>query len=143
MKTIVAGVWVTWGLAGACAQTHVPPPSEEVPLRGTVLTRGPAVKAVRAGPAVIHAYSAFGGGDLYVVPVVTGTDADCTGTATDAAARAQEAIPADRRVTVRVAATELMCLATNAPGNFELLWHAHEEPLIDVTTIAVARRTAP
>jgi hypothetical protein len=138
MKNVVAGGWVTCWLVMGCAETQDAPPAQEVPLRGRVLTKGPSVKAVRTGPAVIHAYSAFSGGGLYVVPVVTGTDADCAAGTAEAAARGEEPIQADRRVTLRVAASELACLATSTKGTFELLWHAHEESVVDVTTIAVA-----
>jgi hypothetical protein len=140
MKNVIAGVWGTCWLVMSCAETHDAHPAQEVPLRGTVLTKGPSVKAVRTGPAVIHAYSAFSGGGLYVVPAVTGTDADCAAGTAKAVARGEERIEADRRVTLKVAASEVACLATNTKGNFELLWHAHEEPVVDVTTIAVGPR---
>jgi hypothetical protein len=114
---------------GAASEPRIP---EEAPLRGTVVTHGPTIKAVRAGPAVIHAFSAFAGGDLYTVPAATGTDADCLRPRTSPKLVGQP-IEADRRVVVSVGAGELACLSTATQGSFELLWHAHEELVADAS----------
>jgi hypothetical protein len=93
-----------------------------------VTARGPAIHAVRSGPALIHAYSQFTGGDLFVVPAVTGTDTDCAGVGTNRAANQSTPIVADRRAVVHVDAGQLACVAVQGERGFELLWHAVEEP---------------
>src|SRR5437773_2573708 len=116
----------------ACAATGVARPATEVarpgaevarhvdepPLRGAIHTTGRSVRALRAGPAVIHAYSGFRGGGIYVVPVVEGTDADCAAQKPAGGSTGPAPLEADRRMTVHVAAGALACLATDTPRRF-------------------------
>jgi hypothetical protein len=95
---------------------------------GAVVTRGPSVKAIIAGPALIHAYSEFPGGTIYRARAATGTDADCGlpegASVTPAATR----LGADRVTSFEVAQGQVACLATSTKRSFELLWHAMKVP---------------
>jgi hypothetical protein len=92
--------------------------------RGTVEVRGRAVKAVKTGPALIHGYSAFSGGALVVVPVVAGRDADCSAAVANHGGLSTTTLVADQMAYVQVGAGQTVCLVTNTPRSFELLWHA-------------------
>lgn len=63
--------------------------------RGAVEVRGHSVKAVTVGPAIVHGYSGFSGGALFVAPVADGSGPG-----------------------------QLACLVTDTQRPFELLWHA-------------------
>ena len=93
--------------------------------RGAVIVEGPVVKTIVAGPADVHAYSAFAGGALFAAPRVSGTDSDCRGQASGARAAATT-LEADRVTVLRVGANEVVCLSTVKDGHFELLWHSSE-----------------
>jgi hypothetical protein len=94
------------------------------PTRGAMTVTGGARKAVIAGPASIHVYSGFAGGQLYAVPVVTGTDVDCRNP--DGVADRVVTINADRVVTIEVGAAHLACLgATSTDRRLEVLWHVN------------------
>jgi hypothetical protein len=141
MKVEVAISCVAFSLLGGCtAATQVARPVDEAPLRGSVEASGPSVKALRAGPTVLHVYSAFTGGHLYVVRAATGTDADCAPAGARVAAEASEPIEAGRRVSFWVEAGQIACVSTGTTSAFKLLWHAHEEPVAAYTTLAAAPR---
>jgi hypothetical protein len=91
--------------------------------RGTVVVRGKGLRAVTTGPAVVHAYSAFSGGAMFVVPSVAGSDADCV-TAFTSSTRPPSPLIADRVALISVGPGEIACLATDTERAFELLWHA-------------------
>ena len=91
--------------------------------RGTVEVIGQAVKAVAAGPVLIHGYSGFSGGAIFVAPVIAGNDADCSTALAQGGVRTMPLI-ADRVALVPVGAGQVACLATNTERPFELLWHA-------------------
>jgi hypothetical protein len=120
----------------ACAATGVARHVNDPPLRGIVETEGRSVRALRTGPAVIHAYSAFRGGDLYTVPLIDGTDADCVAQASPNGSPESELVEANRRMTIWVPDGELACLATDTRGSFELLWHANVDAPVDTSAIA-------
>lgn len=122
----------------ACAATGVARHINDPPLRGAVETSGRSFRALRTGPVVIHAYSAFRGGGLYTVPVIDRTDADCAAQGPPNGPPRPELMEANRRMTIRVAGGELACLATDTQGTFELLWHAHEYAPVDTSAIAAA-----
>jgi len=91
--------------------------------RGTVEVTGHAVKAVTTGPGLVHGYSGFSGGALFVAPVVAGTDADCAAALANHAVRPTPLV-ADRMAYVPVGAGQVACLVTSTQRPFELLWHA-------------------
>jgi len=128
-------------VAGACGATHVEAGAEHA-MRGVVDADGPAVRAVTAGPVIIHAFSQFGGGAMFTAPATTGTDSDC---ATARAGRSvhEEPIAPDRRLVFEAGAGETVCLATHTRTRFELLWHAVREPRAQATDPMVATRTSP
>jgi hypothetical protein len=102
--------------------------------RGDVIVEGPVVKTIVAGPADIHAYSAFAGGALFAAPRVSGTDGDCH--AQPGRPRgATTTLEADRVALLRIDASQVACLSTVKSGRFELLWHASEHK---TTAIALA-----
>jgi hypothetical protein len=88
--------------------------------RGVVVVRGDAVRAFAVGPTVVHAFSMDRGGDVYVAPARTGTDADCV--AARAVSDAQP-IAVDRRNVVEIGAGQVACVASTGRA-IELLWHA-------------------
>jgi len=102
--------------------------------RGDVIVEGPVVKTIVAGPADIHAYSAFAGGALFVAPRVSGTDDDCRARLGVARAAATM-LEADRITVLRIDASQVACLSTVKGGRFELLWHSSEHK---ATAIALA-----
>jgi hypothetical protein len=92
--------------------------------RGQVHVTGAAVKAVTQGPAVLHGYSGFGGGTLFVAPVVAGDDTDCATALAKRQDGGRQVLIADRMAYVPVAAGQVACLVTDTRHSFELLWHA-------------------
>jgi hypothetical protein len=91
--------------------------------RGTVEVTGHAVKVVTVGPVLVHGYSGYSGGAIFVAPAVAGTDADCAAALANHAARPTPLV-ADRMAYVPVGAGQVACLVTDTPRPFELLWHA-------------------
>ena len=91
--------------------------------RGTVEVTGRAVKAVTTGPALLHGYSEFSGGALFVAPAATGTDADCATALANGGGSAKPLV-ADRVAYVPVGAGQVACLVTNTQRPFEMVWHA-------------------
>jgi len=92
--------------------------------RGAVEVTGRGVKAVTTGPALVHGYSGFSGGAIFVAPMVAGTDADCSEALAKHTSVRPEPLVADRVAYVPVAAGQVACLVTNTQRPFELLWHA-------------------
>jgi hypothetical protein len=92
--------------------------------RGAVEVTGRAVKAVTAGPALVHGYSAFSGGAIFVAPVVAGDDTDCAAALANGDNVHPMALVADRMAYVPVAAGQVACLITETERPFEFLWHA-------------------
>ena len=86
--------------------------------RGTVEVTGRAVKVVTTGPALLHGYSEFSGGAIFVAPVATGTDADCVTALANGDAGAKPLV-ADRVAYVPVGAGQVACLVTtrSAPSS--------------------------
>ena len=93
--------------------------------RGEVHVGGNVPRAVVAGPTTIHAYSAFNGGEVYTVPVVSGGDSDCV--APIAANASSVRLGADRVVSVGIAAGSMACLAAKGGRMVELLWHVQDD----------------
>jgi hypothetical protein len=91
--------------------------------RGAIEVTGHAVKAVTTGPVLVHGYSGFSGGAIFVAPAVAGTDADCAAALANHAARPTPLV-ADRMAYVPVGAGQVACLVTDMNRPFELLWHA-------------------
>ena len=92
--------------------------------RGAVEVAGRAVKAVTTGPALLHGYSGFSGGALFVAPAVAGTDADCSAALANSGNIRPMPLAADRVAYVNVGAGQVACLVTDTRRSFELLWHA-------------------
>jgi hypothetical protein len=90
---------------------------------GTVEVTGHAVKAVTVGPVLVHGYSGFSGGAMFVARAVAGTDADCAAALANHAVRPTPLV-ADRMAYVPVGAGQVACLVTDTQRPFELLWHA-------------------
>ena len=74
MKTIALALALALTSTTIAARAQARPTSSTQ--RGTIEVSRPAVKAVVAGPALLHGYSQFRGGALFLAPRVTGTDAD-------------------------------------------------------------------
>jgi hypothetical protein len=91
--------------------------------RGAVEVTGRAVTAVTAGPVLVHGYSGYSGGAIFVAPVVAGTDADCAAALANHSVRPTPLV-ADRMAYVPVGAGQVACLVTDTQRPFELLWHA-------------------
>jgi hypothetical protein len=73
MKTIT----LVFALASALV-VHAPKANAHpADKRGAIDITGHPVKAVTTGPVLVHGYSGFSGGAIFVAPVVAGTDADC------------------------------------------------------------------
>lgn len=129
---MTAAKWVGWAgicLTVGCGSREFASRAETASRRGVVVVSGPSVRAVTAGPAIIHAFSANKGGGVYFVPVATGTDADCRANARDdIPGRSRAVIQADHRFVFSVTEGELACLTTEGRGRFELLWHEYPAP---------------
>jgi hypothetical protein len=91
--------------------------------RGAIEVTDHAVKAVTTGPVLVHGYSEFSGGAIFVAPVVAGTDADCAAALANPSVRPTPLV-ADRMAYVPVGASQVACLVTATQSPFELLWHA-------------------
>jgi hypothetical protein len=91
--------------------------------RGAVEVQGHTVKAVTVGPAIVHGYSGFSGGALFVAPVADGTDADCATALANPTVRTMPLV-ADRMAYLPIGAGQVACLVTDTQRPFELLWHA-------------------
>jgi hypothetical protein len=112
--SLVSALSIAAGTAGAAHAQET-----SAPTRGSVQVQARAAKAVVAGPVAIHAYSEFSGATVFVVAVVSGTDADCAGTRQSATS-----LGADHAQTLSVGAGQLACVETAAARGSELLWHA-------------------
>jgi hypothetical protein len=119
--------------AGTARVAHAQEAS--APMRGAVQVQAHAVKAVVAGPVAIHAYSEFSGAKLFVVTVVSGSDADCAGVRTGAGT----SLVADRAGTLTVGAGQLACVETTAARGSELLWHAQADRAAAPVLVASSR----
>jgi hypothetical protein len=119
MKTkLAAVVLLIVGAVSGCATS-----SPRLATRGRVLSESPGSRVIVAGPATVHAYAGFTGGEIYNSLVVTGADADCSRLPHgDVPIR----VPADRVVSIAVPAGAVACLHTWDGGGYELLWHAAE-----------------
>jgi hypothetical protein len=116
-----------------CASTQVGQ-SPVADMRGNLAVTGRAEKAIVVGPADLHAYTGFKGGEVYTVPAIAGRDADCA--APHAGGRA---IEADRTMVLHVAAGQVACVATSNARGLEVVWHARASKADDKTgEIAVA-----
>ena len=118
-KKLVGVILLAIGSAAGCATS----PAGSL-ARGTVLGSSAGARAIVTGPAIVHAYAGFAGGEVYSTPAATRTDADCAGNQQVGAA---VLVPADRVVSITVAAGETACLRTAARGGYELLWHARTQ----------------
>jgi hypothetical protein len=107
--------------------------------RGTVDVVGRTVRAVTTGPALLHGYSGFSGGTIFVVPAVAGTDADCAAALANSGGIRPVPLAADRVAHVTVGAGQLACLVTDTRRPFELLWHTFPLTSSD-TLLASAKR---
>ena len=107
--------------------------------RGTVDVTGHTVRAVTTGPALLHGYSGFSGGAIFVAPSVAGTDADCSAALANSGAIRPTPLAADRVAHVTVGAGQVACLVTDTRRPFELLWHAFPVTSSD-TLFASAKR---
>ena len=91
--------------------------------RGVVEVTGRTVKVVTVGPAVLHSYSGFAGGAIFIVSARAGTDADCVAAlAPPTAARLIPLVP-DEVTRVQLGVGDVACLVTETDRSFELLWH--------------------
>jgi len=138
MKTLIALALALTSFASAYApQARASGPAGT---RGTVVAAaGHAVKAVTAGPAVVHGYSGFAGGAIFVTASVTGTDADCAA-ALAGARPAATTLGADHVAQIPVGAGQLACLVTDTTRSFELLWHALPTAAPSATLVASNRK---
>lgn len=133
MNTLSKLLFVSF-LGLGCASTQVGR-SPVADMRGDVVVSGPSIKAVVVGPADLHVYAAFKGGEMYTAYAVAGHDGDCTSAHTNA-----RALEADRITVMHVAAGQVACLATPNARGYELLWHAHV-PESRAITVAAASWT--
>ena len=131
MNTISKLLFVSF-LGLGCARTQVGR-NPVADLRGNVVVSGPSVKAVVVGPADLHAYAGFKGGEMYTASAVAGHDPDCAAVRTNA-----RALEADRITVMHVPAGQLACLATPNGRGYELLWHAHVPPSPPIAVAAAS-----
>ncbi len=118
MTTRLNGLLVVLGLAGHLAGCATSP---TLAGRGTVFSSAPGTRAIVAGPVDVHAYSGFGGGEIYLVNASTGSDSDCAGTPAQTFA---VSVPHDKVISVSVPVGRTACLRTRDVKGYELLWHA-------------------
>jgi len=118
-KNIVSLLLVLSSLSVGCAGLGGATARETGLRRGAVVTHQQEVKAFVAGPAVVRAYAGSAGGAIYVVPVVSGGDRDCSRIASDATP-----VVAERTATLTVQEGEIACLSTATTRSYELLWRA-------------------
>jgi hypothetical protein len=90
--------------------------------RGALAVQGPEVRALAAGPSVLHVYAQTSGAQLYFAPARTGTDEDCAGALLAGAPRS---VVVNRRNTLLVPSGSVGCVAVGGARGLELLWHAH------------------
>lgn len=117
-KKLIGVIFLVGSGAAGCATA----PARSIS-RGTVASTVSGTWAVVEGPRTVHAYSGFGGGELYTAPATTRTNVDC-----DSANQSGAAVPlpADTVVSITVSAGQVACLRTNEDRGYELLWHAVE-----------------
>ena len=120
------------GIGCASAQVGQSPVAD---MRGNLAVTSHAEKAIVVGPADLHAYAGFKGGEVYTVPAVAGRDADCA--APHAGGRA---IEADRTAVMHVGAGQVACVATTNARGLELVWHARA-PKAEEIAVASATTT--
>jgi hypothetical protein len=120
LKTVAAAVALTAAALTPNLEAHAADP------RSAVAVAGHAVRAVTVGPALLHGYSGFSGGALFLAQKQTGTDADCAAALASPGARPMALVP-DRVVYVPVGAGQVACLVTDSRRPFELLWHAFDK----------------
>jgi hypothetical protein len=120
MKTITLVFAVASALFAHAPKANARPAEK----RGTVEVTGHAVKAVTTGPVLLHGYSGFSGGAIFVAQAGADADADCAAALADHRSARPIPLVADRVAYVPVAAGQVACLVTNTPRSFELLWHA-------------------
>lgn len=126
-KITLALLVVGFSMVAGCAT------STEV--RGSALVNARSAKVFAAGPAVVHAYSLDRGGEVFLAPALTGTDADCA--QTDAQAR-RTIVKVDQRNVLEVPVGEVACVTADRARPYELMWHAWNKPApqsIQVATI--------
>ena len=136
MKTTLLILFASFAINAGCATTR----NAAVPLsarRGEVRVTGTGARAVTVGPATIHAYSEFAGGDVFTVPVVTGGDADCLVGGNRRGADVK--LGADRVVSVAIDANSLACVAARADRKIELLWHVQDGHGTSATVLMAQR----
>ena len=92
--------------------------------RGVVEVTGRTAKIVTVGPAMLHSYSGFAGGAIFVVSANAGTDADCAAALVPPATAHPITLVPDVVIRVQLGVGEVACLVTETNGSFELLWHA-------------------
>lgn len=93
-------------------------------VRGTVISRSVGSQVIVRGPATLHAYAGFSGGEIYASRAAARPDADC---ARSLQRGLSTPVPADRIIRVTVPAGEVACLQTQIDTPYELLWHATPE----------------
>ncbi|MEO5769304.1 MAG: hypothetical protein ABIS92_13215 [Polyangia bacterium] len=108
--------------------------------RGTVVSRAAATRLIVSGPATVHAYAGFTGGEIHSAPAVTGTDADCAHITNGGSGAVT--VPRDRVISVTVAAGDVACLRTTADRGYELLWHALAQPPVSQLVAELPERRA-
>jgi hypothetical protein len=104
--------------------------------RGSIVMAPDSVHVFAAGPAVVRAYSLDNGGRVFVADAKTGTDADCAGAASAAAAP----VAVDQRNVVTLRAGQVACVATANHRDYELMWHARPAQTPSEILVAQARR---
>jgi hypothetical protein len=119
MKKVTLAILVGMSMVAGCATGNE--------VRGTALVGARSSKVFAAGPAVVHAYSLDRGGEFFLAPALTGTDADCAGAQKDAAAR-RTALKVDQRNVVDVPVGEVACVTADRESPYELMWHAWKSP---------------
>jgi hypothetical protein len=119
MKTIALAL----ALFAIAPRAHAQDLTHRADWRGIVNVSGRAAKTVTTGPALLHGYSEFSGGALFVAPAATGTDADCADPRAGGDGSAHQLV-ADRVEYIPVGAGQVACLVTDTRRPFELLWHA-------------------
>jgi hypothetical protein len=132
MKTISKGLILAVSFLGGCASTG------GFSERGVIEMQGQAVRAFAVGPAVVHASGSGSGGRLFTTESTIGTDADCA--AALAHGRTATPLPGDHVDEVTVERGSVACIASSAPGPYELSWHARTPEPATAQQLAMARR---
>jgi hypothetical protein len=138
MKTITLALALTSALFsfGPHTSAHAAGGADR---RGAMDVTGRTVRAVTTGPALLHGYSGFSGGAIFVTPAVAGTDADCSAALANSGNIHPMPLAADRVAHVTVGTGQVACLVTDTRRPFELLWHAFPLTSSD-TLLASAKR---